>query len=195
MINTTYIYFLHKGDNIPFYIGKTVNIQNRLKNHKCKYKSPIYLEILEEVPSSEWKFWEEWYIDLFFTWGLDLQNKTRKGRGPGNRPCTWGNKISQLKKGKIPKWNEDEIKLRKIRLKGNQFTLGYKYTESQKHSITEGRKQILYQYDLKSNFIQEWYATKTEIALYFQKDQSSLTHHLKGRQNSAFGFIWKIEKH
>lgn len=95
MINTTYIYFIHKGDNIPCYIGKTVNPQDRLKNHKAKNKQYLYLEILDEVPSSDWKFWEEWYIELFISWGFILENKTVKGRGPGHRPCTWGDKISK----------------------------------------------------------------------------------------------------
>ena len=194
MINTTYIYFLHKGDNIPFYIGKTLTpLETRLKHHKWKFKNTnIQISLLDEVLTDEWKFWEEWYIELFVCWGFDLYgNKTKKGRGPGHRPCNWGDKISQSLKGKIPKWSEKEIKLRKTRLKGKQFALGYQYTESQKQSMTEGRRRIYYQYDLENNFIKEWYATKNEIASYFNKDNSSLTHHLNGRQKSAYGFIWK----
>lgn len=39
----TKIYYLHKGDNIPFYIGKTVRIQcnSRLNVHK-KFMVRIY---------------------------------------------------------------------------------------------------------------------------------------------------------
>lgn len=194
MINTTYVYFIHKGDNIPCYIGKTVNPQDRLKNHKAKNKQYLHLEILDEVPSSEWKFWEEWYIELFISWGFTLENKTLKGRGPGHRPCTWGDKISQTLIGKTPNWSESEVELRKTRLKGKQFVLGYKYTKLQKDSITEGRRIIYYQYDLNNNFIKEWFSTKTEISSHFGKDKSNLTHHLKGRQKSAFGFIWKTQK-
>jgi hypothetical protein len=95
MINTTYIYFIHKGDNIPCYIGKTVNITHRSKHHKAMNKEYTHMEILDEVPSTEWKFWEEWYIQLFLSWGFTLENKTLTGRGPGIRPCLWKDKISK----------------------------------------------------------------------------------------------------
>jgi hypothetical protein len=194
MINTTHIYFIHKGDSIPCYVGKTTNLKKRLAIHKYWNYEYTHIELIDSIPTDEWKFWEEWYIELFYSWGFNLENKTRKGRGPGHRPCTWGNKISQSLKGKTPKWSEEEIKLRKTRLKGKQFVLGYQYTESQKQSMTEGRRHTYSQYDLKNNFIKEWYATKNEIAFYFNKDNSGLTHHLNGRQKSAYGFIWKSKE-
>jgi hypothetical protein len=81
MINTTYIYFIHKGDNIPCYIGKTVNSSIRLKNHKAKNKQYTHLEIIDEVLSSEWKFWERYWISQFKQWGFVLENKNNGGNG------------------------------------------------------------------------------------------------------------------
>jgi predicted GIY-YIG superfamily endonuclease len=50
MINTVYIYFLHKGNNIPFYVGKTKDIKVRRTNHRNKKNDQnIELEVLDEV--------------------------------------------------------------------------------------------------------------------------------------------------
>jgi len=198
MINTTSIYFLHKGDNIPFYIGKTLApLQTRLNHHRWKFNDrSIQISLLDEIPNKEWKFWEEWYIELFLYWGFDLYGiKTKKGRGPGNRKCDWGDKISKSLKGKGKNYTLEERERRRQRGEiWGYSNKGNKYTDKQKKSITEGRRQIYYQYDLQNNFIKEWYATKCEIASSFGKTHSSITHHLKGRQKSAYGFIWKSKE-
>ncbi len=31
-----FIYYLHRGDGIPFYIGKTKDLKQRLREHKSK---------------------------------------------------------------------------------------------------------------------------------------------------------------
>jgi hypothetical protein len=191
MINITHIYFIHKGDSIPCYVGKTTNLHSRLAGHKNTKPQYTHIELIDSIPSSEWKFWEEYYINLFYSWGFNLENKTRKGRGCGERPCTWADRISKSLKGKIPKWSEQEKIDRKNRLKNKKFALGYKYTEQQKENCTIGKRRIYYQYDKEGNLVKEWYATKQEIALFFNKDSSNLTHHLNGRQKSAYGFIWK----
>ncbi len=195
MINTTSIYFLHKGDNIPFYIGKTLTpLKTRLNHHRWKFNDQsIQISLLDKIPSEEWKFWEEWYIELFLYWGFDLYGiKTKKGRGPGNRKCVWGDKISQSTKGKNKNYTPEERERRSKRGKiWGYSNKGIKYNNEQKKSITEGRRQVYYQYDLQNNFIKEWHATKCEIASHFGKDHSGITHNLKGRQKSAYGFIWK----
>jgi hypothetical protein len=193
MINT-YIYYLHAGDFIPRYVGKSNNPKERLYQHNSLTERKNYqMEVLDEVPMDEFKFWERWYVELFESWGFVLENKSKAGAGPGIRPNTWGDKISKALKGKQPNWSEEEIKARKTRLKGKQFALGYKYTKEQKQKMTEGRKKNILQYDLEGNFIKEWYATFTEIANYYNKDVSNITHHLHNRQASAYGYVWKLE--
>ena len=190
-----FIYYLHKGDNIPCYIGKTNNIKNRLKHHRWSRSNSNYqIEIIDEVEN--WKEEEEFYIELFKSWGFILENKSNKGRGPSaGRKCNWKDKISKSLKGKIPKWSEQEIKDRKTRLKNKQFALGYKYTDEQKSNCRKGRREIYYQYDLDGNLVKEWWATKIEISTYFNQDSSGLTHALKGRQKTAYGYVWKaLEK-
>ena len=140
----TIIYFLHKGDNIPFYIGKTKNKNlHRNYQHKYTYGSDTMLEILDEVPTKDWKFWEQHYISLFKSWGFDLKNKNNGGGGPvvysnesKNKKSeslkkTWasnnferklGKKIQNLKTGEI----YNSCKEAAIDLKVNVNTITYK---------------------------------------------------------------------
>jgi hypothetical protein len=39
------------------------------------------LEILDEIPFSEWEFWEMHYISLYKSWGFNLVNGTKGGEG------------------------------------------------------------------------------------------------------------------
>jgi hypothetical protein len=81
--NITYIYYLHKGNNIPFYIGKSINSKfHRMYQHKKTYGLNIFYEILDIVDSDKWKFWECYWISQFKTWGFELTNKNNGGGGP-----------------------------------------------------------------------------------------------------------------
>lgn len=83
MKQKTYIYFLHKGDNIPFYIGKSVNNNlTRSYQHKQTYGKNTILEVIDIVDTNEWKFWEKYWISQFKSWGFILLNKNNGGGGP-----------------------------------------------------------------------------------------------------------------
>lgn len=77
----TKIYYLHKGDNVPFYIGKTTSEKDRKSQHRNTFGKDTILEIIDEVPTQEWKFWEEFYISLFKQWDFKLTNKNNGGGG------------------------------------------------------------------------------------------------------------------
>jgi hypothetical protein len=80
MKEITYIYFLHNGDNIPFYIGKSVSPKDRMSLHKKSFGN-VFMEVIDNVNTSEWLFWEKWYINLFTSWGFTLKNKNNGGGG------------------------------------------------------------------------------------------------------------------
>lgn len=103
------------------YIGKTkgtlvqrmyAHISNyklkKEKSHKNSWiinlKNKGYLPIIEEldlVEESEWVFWEQFYINLFKTWGFNLTNITLGGEGnPGGKGCL-GYKHTEKAKRKI----------------------------------------------------------------------------------------------
>jgi hypothetical protein len=95
----TIIYYLHKGDKIPFYVGKTKNLKNRLNTHKSVFGKNIFIEFLDEV--EDWKYWEKHYISLFKNLGYILENKNNGGGGPSEGvifPEERKQKISKIKK-------------------------------------------------------------------------------------------------
>jgi hypothetical protein len=94
------------------------------------------------------------------------------------------NKHSQITKDKISQKN-----------KGN------KHLEKTKHIIRDKKlgkptkkSQPILQYDLNGNFIKEWNKIK-EASEYMGKikDTSSITSCCRGKQKTAFGFIWKYK--
>ncbi len=142
MKTTTFIYCItDPRPNInKIYIGKSDNPKARLNNHfyesgkyyssnwfkklkRLGYKKIMinYLEILDEVPISEWQFWEKHYISLYKTWGFHLTNTNDGGFGSSGRPLS---KEAKIKIGKASsarmmgnnhasKWSEKEILLLK----------------------------------------------------------------------------------
>lgn len=100
MHNTCFIYLLidPRCGQIR-YVGKTEFLNERYRYHirdmKSKKKGyrvcwlknlytnnlmPI-LEVIDEVPKSEWEFWEKHYISLYKSWGFNLTNTTTGGEG------------------------------------------------------------------------------------------------------------------
>lgn len=182
----TYIYYLHKGDNVPFYVGKTINPQSRKYNHKFKFEGKVLLEVIDKIPTSEWRFWEKHYISLLKGWGFILKNSNNGGGGLSSHslktkiqisknkthhPCysnpKRGEKISKTKKG-IP-----NPKLSSSR-KGKPHPK--KYT-----------RPVL-QYDLDGNLIKEWKGTSVA-----NKSYKGVHNALNGRAKTAHGFIWKYK--
>lgn len=113
-METTFIYTL----SCPIvkevrYVGKSnkprqrlyshMNLKHTATTHKKnwiaflinKMKKPL-LNIVAEVPISNWKYWERYYIKYYIWLGFDLINNTNGGDG-----LTMGNKTS-FKKGNKP---------------------------------------------------------------------------------------------
>jgi len=53
-----------------------------IKRHKRTFGKGIEFVLIDQVKSSEWKFWEKYYISLFKTWGFKLENLNNGGGGP-----------------------------------------------------------------------------------------------------------------
>jgi len=104
----TYIYLLHRGDNIPFYIGKSINSNlHRSYQHKKTYGKETVIEIIDVVNSKDWKFWESYWIEQFKCWGFKLENKNNGGGGP----IKYSEYSRQLKSNSMKKiWKEGGFK-------------------------------------------------------------------------------------
>jgi len=70
-----FIYYLHNGNDVPFYVGHTHSTENRLKSHKERFGLTTQLEIIETVNYDNRMFWEKHYMHLFISWGFALINK------------------------------------------------------------------------------------------------------------------------
>ena len=135
-MNKVYIYSLsHPITKEVRYIGKTINLKIRLKDHldktkniKATYKSnwiksllkqnlkPV-IEIIDEVEESEWEFWEIFYISLFKSWGFKLTNGTKGGDGNScwqkHHTEETKRKISLAHKGKIKSKQHNKFRFSK----------------------------------------------------------------------------------
>lgn len=170
-MKTTFIYALNAPDTGECrYVGKSdrpdvrfynhVRLAHRTKNHKdCWIVSLLTqgripkLEILDEVPRSEWEFWEREYIRVFRAIGFKLTNSAEGGSGGNGRkgiPLTQEhrNKIGESHKGKIMS-EEHKQKVREANLgkvysaetreKRSRAMLGHIFPESRNRKISVAR--------------------------------------------------------
>jgi len=185
----TIIYYLCKQDGIPFYIGKTNNIHGRLNSHKRTYGFDIILNNIDEVPTNEWRFWECYYILLFKSWGFTLENKNNGGGGLTN--VTFSderNKIISIKTKGMSKSH-----------KGRPFTEEHKNKIKAKRAHLIGRKNTwqikpVIQCDLDGNIIKEWESQTAAQIAFGKKDSDGIGAVCRGRQKTAYGFIWKYKQ-
>lgn len=96
------IYVLEKN-NIPIYVGKCNNINNRYSQHKMKYGDELKIKILDEVDEKIWKEKEQHYIKLYKDKGFILDNKNNGGGGPTFLSEYSRAKISKVKTGNLYK--------------------------------------------------------------------------------------------
>jgi hypothetical protein len=89
-------------------------------------------------------------------------------------------------KRKIPKSEETKQKMRTSRSEQGKLNM----------RVPKPNLQTpIFQYDLEGNFIKEWKSI-TDAYLFLGKNTNSsgITCCLKGRQKTAYGFIWKEYK-
>tara|TARA_R110001632_G_scaffold213756_1_gene340179 strand:+ start:38 stop:625 length:588 start_codon:yes stop_codon:yes gene_type:complete len=192
----TKIYYLHRGDNIPFYVGKTKKHLERFENHKQTFGFNIKMEVISEV--KDWRRWEQYYIQKYIDLGYKLENKNKGGGGPLMVSQETKNKISATKQTYF-KTNHHSNKGKSTRLKGRKLTEEHKAKIKAKRGHLKGRANTWYskpvlQYDLDGNFIKE-FGSQTEAQYIMGKPSSDgVGACCRGNQKSAYGFKWKYKK-
>jgi hypothetical protein len=184
-IKTVNIYFLHNDDNIPFYIGKTNNIKDRINNHKRTFGKKTILEIIDVVDIKEWKFWEKYWISQFKMWGFILLNKNKGGGGPDfhddeikkliskNKKVT-GYKDNELRKQNISKSNKGKPNSMKGKKQPQEYVI--KRAESNRKPCLQLKDGIL---------IKEWLSSSEANDVY-----NGVNNVLNGRAKTAHGYVW-----
>lgn len=173
------------------YIGKTINISNRIKDYKylkCKAQPKIYNSIRKYG-------WENHKFEIILKTDnleiaeiklIEYYNSFNKGLN-----LTFGGDGAK---------GTDKLRERlSILHKGNTYRKGKKVSEEGRINIASGRlgkpsnhRVPILQYDKKLNFIQSW-NTLTEASLKNNVLITSITNNLTGRSNSAGDFIWKYK--
>jgi len=187
-MDITYIYYLCKDDEVPLYIGKTKNSPNlRLNDHRYKKEKNLNINVIDEVPTSDWKFWEKHYISLFKSWGFKLENKNNGGGGPkGGYFLTQETKNKIGKANSKPKPKEFGEKISKQR-KGN-----WKISEYQIQAGILAKNKSTLQFDKQGNFIKEHVSSK-KAAEYIGVHEVNMRLHLGGKYKTCKKFIFKYK--
>lgn len=204
-METVYIYeLIDPLNNQTRYIGKSVDPETRFHQHLTKlYRithkinwiksllkenlKPI-LNIIDEVPNSEWEFWECYWIAQYRAWNINLTNSDKGGKGwsSGERALRLtGNKNSMFGKTVFNTWVEKyglEIALQKDKL----------CKEKQSKSLIGKRRIRVVQYDLNDNFIKE-YDSLTIASIETNTNVNSIIMCCKGTRKRTRNHIWKYK--
>lgn len=208
------IYYLHKGDNTPFYVGYTKSPKTRLNSHRQTYGIEIEMEEIDECLNKEKKQIESLWIGLFKSWGFDLLNKNKGGGGP----LGW----SEETKAKYKKWRKDKkpmlgkkqslitIERKSKALKGRskpdgfgdmmrEVRLGVPKPEGFGDKISKATKgrpskkiKIVVQKDLNDNIIAK-YNGIDEAGVKTNSNPSTISKVCRGIFSQTNGYKWSYE--
>ena len=214
MENNVYIYGLKDPrDSKIKYIGKTVDIDRRIKEHnqihrnkKSKKNSWIthlirngmqpIMEVLEECEESRWiereKYWIRYYKEL----GFDLKNMTLGGESNDGYVFTQEDRLKQSESQKLrhkitPFSMETREKLSK-KAKQSLNGLGNLKLGSKKSQIP------IIQKTKDGEIIKEWKSLQ-KASDELNIERSNISHCLRGRIKTSGGFKWEyktsVKKH
>lgn len=208
-MKNTFIYTISDENGVIRYIGKSNNPKNRLYTH-IKETSNMYkfnwlksiikrgafpiVEILEEVPSENWQFYEKYWISQFRAWGFKLINLTDGGEG------SEGYKHSLKSRNKMRK-SKLGGRLSSQHRKSISNSIFQKSTEYPNYNkcqdkIHEINKDLLYQKyiveNLSLNKCAKFFNTSKHTIFRniteqnFKKDKEDWRHQLSSRKKSIY---------
>lgn len=209
-MDKAFIYTLsHPITNEIRYVGYTTKkIEKRVQEHirqshiSITYKNnwinslklnnliPI-IEIIDEVPFNEWKFWETHYIFLFRSWGFNLTNSDFGGQGANIWTKERIQKASSSKKGKL--FSEEHKKNISIALKGKKKTKEHLLNFS---LSTKGKRKIFKLRRTKEHCQKIWESRRKSgkvryIANQETRNKISIAH--KGKKVSKESILKRLD--
>jgi len=205
------IYYLHKGDGVPFYIGYTKHLKNRLNGHRREKGNEVEMVEIDECLEEDKKLIETMYIYLFKSWGFSLENQNDGGGGPMFKSKESIEKYKLWRKDKKPmlgKKQSDQTRKRKSdALKGKskpegfgdmmrEVRLGVPKPEGTGKKISQKLKgrlskkaKVVIQYDLQGNFIAK-YPSTLEAAEKTGSNASTISKVCRGIFSQTNGYKW-----
>lgn len=213
-MKTVYIYTLADPTNGQIrYVGKTRNLFQRRHNHlnSCRDKNthkrnwvnqlrrlgylPV-MEVIDEVPESEWKYWEKYWIQQTKSWGFNLVNHTEGGDG-----LSFGNQTS-FKPGLQP-WNKGKSKPKPVKPpRGKspntvkfQFQPGHPSWRRGLRGVKNKPDKNVHQYSaLTGKYIATW-RTARHASVELNINEEGIGQCARGKAKTAGGFIWSYDKY
>lgn len=149
----TYIYILIDPEtNQVRYIGKTKSLKRRynqhisecskLKSHKNNWLLSLKnrnlrpeMVVIDETDKDDWIFLEQWYIQLYKSWGYRLTNHTEGGEG------VYGYTHSQETREKMSKANKGRVFSEESKRKLSATIKGRKMSDETKRKVSEAAKK------------------------------------------------------
>jgi predicted GIY-YIG superfamily endonuclease len=210
-----YIYFLEKN-NIPFYIGYTKSLKQRLSSHRRKYGIETEMVELDLIDNKDKKQSESFYIQLFKSWGFRLLNQNEGGGGPKFKTEESIQKYKGWRQGKKPMLGKKQSEITKKRksdaLKGKPKPEGFgemmrqvrqgvpkpkgmgkKVSENRNHKkAAENQQKPILQFSLDNILIKEWPSIK-HAAEGTNSNASTISKVCRGILKTTNGFIWKFK--
>jgi predicted DNA-binding protein YlxM (UPF0122 family) len=141
------------------YVGKTNNMRARFRGHRYEIKRSNShksnwvkslkeqnlepkIEELDNVPDSEWQFWEQWYIAYFRGMGCNLTNISDGGDNPPiNKDKHRTDKIKGWNKGM--KWSqESKRRMSQARIGKIPVNKGVPMSEEQKIKVSNSKSLL-----------------------------------------------------
>lgn len=211
------IYVFSDKDTMPVYVGKTKNLDLRIKQHlnrdRFRYKTwfyswlnkqirqniPFYIDVLEEVTQDNWREREVYWIEHIRSCGYLLTNMTDGGDGNNNQVFSSeaGLKRSLKLKGR-PRSPEVKDKI-------SRSHKGRKVSEETKKKLSEINKKPclestrfklsrpVIQCNDQGDIIQE-FKSLTEASIYLKCRKSTLSNAiLRNKDKKYKGFIWSYK--
>jgi hypothetical protein len=215
-IGMTNIYILERN-GIPFYVGKTRHIIRRKNKHYITHGHDITLEVIDTCDDDKeiWKFWECYYIDLFKSWGFELENKNNGGGGPTQysedfkqkmrkpRKEGTGDKISKtLKQRNHSKYYTDEVRQKmSIPQKGKPRFFTEEHIKNITKANLESKGKVVECYDLDDNLIHESTCLR-EAKIWLLEKKPNISKNVdkqikdccSGRQKTCHNFKFKYKQ-
>ena len=204
-MKTTFIYYLEKN-NIPIYVGKSNYPKQRMStSHYKNFGNDIKQYVIDEVSINEWRFWEQFYIDLFKSWNCNLRQQKKGGGGVCHHTEVAIKKIKQAQVNRDYSHLSNPERSKKI----SEATKGKKKTGDLTHlqdpkrieKIKKSRtgkphpkkSNHILQFDLKGKFIKEWISAE-EAACELKLSSNRIRATCLKKQNKSGNFIWEYKK-
>ena len=203
------IYRILNQINGKFYIGSTINIKIRWRNHKETLKKNKHRSILLQrawnkyrEENFEFKIMrfvedskmiipiEQFYLDIYRPYDRKIgYNICKRANNTFGRKCSKETKEKIKQKAIGRKQSEESNKKRSIALKGRVI--------SEKTKMKRKLKRIKYykpveQYDLLGNFIKKWESI-SDANRELNINNGHISAVCKGKRNITGGFIWKYK--